>query len=459
MRAADGILTARGGMTSHAALVARGWGKCCIVGCSELQIDAGARKLRIGDLTLGEGSYLTLNGTRGLVYAGMLKLIGSTEDARFAGFMELVDSFRRLKVRANTDNPKDAKTARQFGAEGIGLFRTEHMFYGEGSAEPLLRLRKMIMARNEFERRAALQELFPFIKEDIKATLDVMEGLPVTIRLLDPPLHEFVPTTDHEQQRLAQALRISIEELHARGRDLHENNPMMGHRGVRLGITYPEITETWVRAIFEAAAELLQAGRKVMPEIMIPVVATARELEDQKLIVDRVYSEVCARYGLKKIDYLYGSMIELPRAAFKANRIAEVAEFFSYGTNDLSQMCFGFSREDIRGFLPVYLAKGILRDDPYQTIDQQGLGELMEIGIKRGREIRPNLKVGICGEHGGDPKSVEFCHGIGMDYVSCSPYRIPIARLAAAQAALKQKARPTAKGTGPRGIRRPGGKH
>ncbi len=436
MRAASGILTKRGGMTSHAALVARGWGKCCVVGCGELEIDPSGRRVRIGEQSFGEHDFLTLNGTRGYVYAGKLPMIDSTENPRFAKFMSYVDSFRRLRVRANAENPEDAAKAVRFGAEGIGLFRTEHMFYGKHAAEPLFILRKMIIAQSEVERRAALEELYPYIKQDIKATLEVMDGLPVTIRLLDPPLHEFVPSQEDERLRLAHSLRIPPEELNRRARSLHETNPMMGHRGVRLGITYPEITETWVRAIFEASAELLQAGKKVRPEIMIPVVITVKELRHQKAIVDRVYREVLARYGMKKVEFLYGTMIEVPRAAFKAYNIACEAEFFSYGTNDLTQMGFGFSRDDIASFMPEYLRLGILKNDPFQVLDQEGLGEMIQTGIRLGRRTRPNLKVGICGEHGGEPKSVEFCHRIGMDYVSCSPFRVPIARLAAARAAI-----------------------
>lgn len=437
MRAAAGILTQRGGMTSHAALVARGWGKCCVVGCGALEIDVLGRRLRIGDTTFSADDFLTLNGTRGCVYAGKLPMIDSTENPRFTEFMSYVDSFRRMQVRANAENPDDARKAIRFGAEGIGLFRTEHMFYGKHSHEPLFILRKMIIAQSEVERRAALEELFPYIKEDIKGTFEAVDGLPVTIRLLDPPLHEFVPTQEEERIRLAHALRIPLDELNRRARALHEVNPMMGHRGVRLGITYPEITETWVRAIFEAAAELLQAGKKVQPEIMVPVVVTVKELRHQKAIVDRVYREVCEKFRLKEIPYLFGTMVEVPRAAFKADSIAEVAEFFSYGTNDLTQMGFGFSRDDIQSFLPEYIRQGILKHDPFQVIDQEGLGQLIETGIQKGRKTRPGLKVGICGEHGGDPMSVEFCHRVGMDYVSCSPYRVPIARLAAAQAALK----------------------
>jgi pyruvate,orthophosphate dikinase len=437
MRAAVGILTARGGMTSHAALVARGWGKCCIVGCGALKIDLNKKILKVGDKIFKEGDYLTLNGTKGYVYEGKVRMVDSTENPRFKSFMKLVDKYRVLKVRTNADTPDDAKTALEFGAEGIGLFRTEHMFYGKNSEKPLFYLRKMIVATNETERRKALNELFPYVKKDIKNTLAVMKGLPVTIRLLDPPLHEFVPSRIDEREKLAKSLNISLEEFNKRAEELHETNPMMGHRGVRLGITYPEITEMQVRAIFEATAELIKEGKKVFPEIMIPVVATKKELDQQKAIADRVYNEVCKKYKLKKIDYLFGTMIEIPRAALTADKIAETAEFFSFGTNDLTQMGFGFSRDDIGSFLPDYLDNKILPADPFQTLDQEGIGELISIGIERGRKTRQNLKVGICGEHGGDPKSIEFCHKVGMDYVSCSPFRVPVARLAAAQAAIK----------------------
>lgn len=439
MRAAQGILTARGGMTSHAALVARGWGKCCIVGCGALEVDAVKKIVKVNGKTFKEGDVFTLNGTRGYVYVGELPMISATENPRFQQFMKLVDKFRRLKVRTNADTPEDAAKAREFGAEGIGLFRTEHMFYGKNSDKPLFYLRKMIMSKNEEERRKALSELFPYVKKDVKATLEVMNGLPVTIRLLDPPLHEFVPQEADKRAELAKSLRISAAELKKRAELLHETNPMMGHRGVRLGITFPEITEMQVRAIFEATVELTKAGKKILPEIMVPVVGMVEELNHQKVIVDRVYKEVCAKYKVKAIRYLYGTMIEIPRAALTAGKIAQTAEFFSYGTNDLTQMGFGFSRDDIGGFVPDYIEKKILPSDPFNVLDQEGIGELVKLGIERGRATRHNLKVGICGEHGGEPSSVEFCHRVGMDYVSCSPYRVPIARLAAAQAVLKEK--------------------
>jgi pyruvate,orthophosphate dikinase len=436
MRAAVGILTARGGMTSHAALVARGWGKCCIVGAGTLQVDVHKKTITVGPRVLREGDVITLNGTRGHVYAGALSMMDATENPRFVEFMRLADEIRVMKVRTNADTPEDAARALGFGAEGIGLFRTEHMFYGKGSEQPLFLLRKMIVSHIEAERRAALDELFPFVKRDIKATLEVMNGLPVTIRLLDPPLHEFVPNGAEEREKLSLALGITVQELAKRADELHESNPMMGHRGVRLGVTFPEISEMQFRAIFEAAAELVKDGKKVLPEIMVPVVGMVSELEDQKKLAERVHKEVCKKYKVRKIEHMYGTMIEIPRAALTAGRIAETAEFFSYGTNDLTQMTFGFSRDDIGGFVPAYIEKKLLPADPFQILDREGVGELVELGIKRGRKTRRKLKVGICGEHGGEPSSVEFCHKVGMDYVSCSPFRVPIARLAAAQAQL-----------------------
>ena len=439
MRAAVGILTARGGMTSHAALVARGWGKCCIVGAGMLKIDVARRILKVGDQTFKEGDVLTLNGTRGMVYAGQLDMMDSTENPRFQEFMSFADKVRRLKVRTNAESPEDAAKARGFGAEGIGLFRTEHMFYGQGSEEPLFLLRKMIMSPTEAARRSALDELYPFVKKDYKATLEAMEGLPVTVRLLDPPLHEFVPVGAEERTKLAAALGVSQGDLDKRAEELHENNPMMGHRGVRLGITFPEISEMQIRALLEAAAELVKAGMKVFPEIMVPVVAAKSEVDAQKVLAERIHAEVCKKYGVDKVEHLYGTMIEIPRACLTAGKIAESAEFFSFGTNDLTQMTFGFSRDDIGGFMPDYLEQGLLPVDPFQVLDRDGVGELVKIGIERGRATRPDLKVGICGEHGGEPASVEFCHEVGMDYVSCSPFRVPIARLAAAHAVLKNR--------------------
>mgnify|MGYP000021927763 CR=1 FL=1 len=341
-----------------------------------------------------------------------------------------------MGVRTNADTPQDAKVARDFGAEGIGLFRTEHMFYGKGSDEPLFLLRKMILSKTQAERRAALDELFPYVKRDIKATLEAMEGLPVTIRLLDPPLHEFVPQGEEKQAELAKALGISVADIRQRGEALHETNPMMGHRGVRLGITYPEVTEMQVRAILEAALEIQKAGKTTYPEIMVPVTCAVTELIETKKIVDRVRAEVEIAQGMK-VEFKYGTMIEIPRACLLADQMAKCAEFFSFGTNDLTQMTFGFSRDDIGGFLGDYLKGGLLEADPFQTIDQEGVGQLIKMAVEKGRATRPDLKVGICGEQGGDPASVEFCYRSGLTYVSCSPYRVPIARLAAAHAALK----------------------
>lgn len=439
MRAAEGILTARGGMTSHAALVARGWGKCCIVGAGGIHVNAATKtaKISANGIVIKEGDVITLNGTKGHVYTGALELMDSTENPRFREFMTLVDKFRKLGVRTNADTPADSKVARDYGAEGIGLFRTEHMFYGEGSDKPLFLLRKMILSADVKERRVALDELFHFVKKDYKSTMEVMDGLPVTVRLLDPPLHEFVPQSAEKQAELAKALGIKPEDVAKRGEALHESNPMMGHRGVRLGITFPEVTEMQVRALFEATAELLKEGKKPMPEIMVPVTCDVKELDETKIVVDKVYGEVCAKFGIKELKYLYGTMIEIPRAALLSNEMAKSAQFFSFGTNDLTQMTFGFSRDDIGGFMHDYLDKKILAADPFQTIDQSGVGQLIQYSVERGRATRSDLKIGICGEQGGDPASVEFCFKSGLNYVSCSPYRVPIARLAAAQASIK----------------------
>ncbi len=432
MRAALGILTARGGMTSHAALVARGWGKCCIVGAGVLKIDLAKKTLTVGGKTFKEGDIITLNGTRGLVYEGGLAMIDATENPRFQEYMKIVDKFRTMGVRTNADTPEDAKIARDFGAEGIGLFRTEHMFYGAGADEALFQLRKMILSTTDEERQVGIDGLAPFVKRDIKATLEAMNGLPVTIRLLDPPLHEFAPTSAEAQSAMAEALSITVEEVKNRVEGLHEVNPMMGHRGVRLGITYPALTEMQIRAIFEAAAELKAEGKDAKPEIMVPVTCAVSELDETKKIYDKVKAEVDS-----KLDVPYGTMIEIPRACLLAGEMAKTAQFFSFGTNDLTQMTFGFSRDDSGGFLPDYLDSNIIAADPFQTIDQEGVGQLIKMAVERGRETCGKLKIGICGEQGGDPASVDFCFKAGLNYVSCSPYRIPIARLAAAQSAVK----------------------
>ncbi len=439
MRAAAGILTARGGMTSHAALVARGWGKCCIVGAGGLHVDAKTKTARItgSDLVLKEGDVVTLNGTRGHVYVGSLPMMDATENPRFQRFMTMADTFRTMGVRTNADTPADARVARGFGAEGIGLVRTEHMFYGEGSDQPLFYLRKMILSNTAEERKAALNELYPFVKASLKGTLEAMEGLPVTIRLLDPPLHEFVPQGAEKQAELARALGIAVEDIKKRGEDLHETNPMMGHRGVRLGVTYPEVSEMQIRAIFECTAELIQAGKKCVPEIMVPVTCDVSELDVTKKITDRVHAEILKQFGIAELEYKYGTMIEIPRAALLADQMAKSCEFFSFGTNDLTQLTFGFSRDDIGGFMNEYLDQKLLAADPFQTIDRDGVGQLIRMSVEKGRATRPDLKIGICGEQGGDPASVDFCYETGLTYVSCSPFRVPIARLAAAQAAIK----------------------
>ena len=439
MRASAGILTTRGGMTSHAALVARGWGKCCIVGCEAMKIDFEARKVSFAgsDKTYSEGEWFSLNGAKGAVYAEKIDTMDASENPLFIRFMKIVDKYRRLGIRTNADTPEDAARALQFGAEGIGLFRIEHMFYGKNSETPLSKLRKMIMCNTDEERRAALAELEPFIKNAVKSTLKVMDGKPVVFRLLDPPLHEFVPKSEEKRQELASELGISVGEVDKRGEGLHEVNPMMGHRGVRLHVTYPLIAETEYRAIFTAAAELQKEGLNPEPEIMIPVTVSARELEFQKAYCEKVRKEVMDKTG-QTINYQFGTMIEIPRAALTADRMARTAEFFSFGTNDLTQMTFGFSRDDVGTFMGDYLGNKILDADPFQTIDTKGVGKLVEHGIQGGRSKRPGLQCGICGEHGGDPDSIEFFNKIGIDYVSCSPFRVPIARLAAAQAAIRQ---------------------
>ncbi|NLH23025.1 MAG: pyruvate, phosphate dikinase, partial [Bacteroidales bacterium] len=436
MRAADGLLTSRGGMTSHAALVARGWGKCAIVGCEAVHIDLAKRVLIMNGKQYPEGSVFSLNGTRGFVYDKAIDTMDASENPRFQEFMKMVDSFRTMGVRTNADTPEDARMALNFGAEGIGLFRIEHMFYGLNSEAPLSKLRKVILSENVGERKLALHELAPYVRAAAKETLRVMDGLPLTFRLLDPPLHEFVPHTLDKQKELAKELGISVEDVVKRGEMLHEENPMMGHRGVRLGITYPEISEMQFRAIFTATAELIKEGLRPKPEIMVPVTVSVKELDDQKIIADRVHKEVQEQFGLT-LEYLYGTMIEIPRATIVADEMAKTAQFFSFGTNDLTQMTFGFSRDDIGSFMGEYIQKKILPFDPFQHIDEPSVGRLIEEGITKGRSTTPNLKIGICGEHGGDPQSIQFCYKMGLTYVSCSPFRVPIARLAAAQAAIR----------------------
>ena len=441
MRASAGILTQRGGMTSHAALVARGWGKCCIVGCEGMHIDFAAKTVRFDgcEHIFKEGDYISLNGSKGLVYGDKIDTMDASENPLFIRFMSIVDKYRRLGIRTNADTPEDTQKALQFGAEGIGLFRIEHMFYGRNSEVPLMKLRKVILCSTEEERVKALSELLPFMKASVKNTMRIMDGKPVTFRLLDPPLHEFVPKSEDKKQELARELGISVEEIESRSEKLHEVNPMMGHRGVRLHVSFPLIAQTQYRAIFEAAAELIREGLNPQPEIMIPVTVSARELSFQKAICESIKAEVEGHFYPMEIKYHFGTMIEIPRAALTADRMARAAEFFSFGTNDLTQMTFGFSRDDVGTFMGEYLGNKILDADPFQTIDTKGVGKLVEYGVQNGRSRRPDLKCGVCGEHGGDPDSIRFFNGIGLDYVSCSPFRVPIARLAAAQAAIEQE--------------------
>ncbi len=436
MRVAAAILTAKGGMTSHAALVARGWGKCCVVGCSDLNVDAVKKTLSVGGKILKEGDWISLNGTHGIVYNGKLPLLPADPEKNiyYQTLMKWADKFRKLGIRTNADNPKDSKLARSFGAEGIGLCRTEHMFFGP---ERIMAMREMILAEDEAGRKKALKKLLPYQRRDFIGIFKAMDGLPVTIRTLDPPLHEFLPNDNASQKEMADQLNVPVKRIKEMVQNLHELNPMLGHRGCRLGISYPEITAMQVQAIMEAACHVAKQGIKVYPEIMIPLVGTKEELENQKKIVTETAEMVMKKTGVR-VKYLVGTMIEIPRAALTADKVAEVAEFFSFGTNDLTQMTFGYSRDDAGKFLPEYVSKGILPSDPFQTLDQEGVGQLVEMGIKKGRSTCPELKVGICGEHGGDPASIDFCHRVGMNYVSCSPFRVPIARLAAAHAAIKK---------------------
>ncbi len=435
MNVSKGILTARGGMTSHAAVVARGMGICCVAGCGALDINYKDKTMTVDGKAYQEGSWISLDGSQGEVIEGKVPTIDPKLSGNFGTLMSWADDFRKLNVRTNADTPHDSEVARNFGAEGIGLCRTEHMFF-EG--DRIKAVREMILADDEAGRRKALEKLLPYQRDDFYGIFKAMHDLPVTVRTLDPPLHEFLPHEEASQKEMAEEMEISIEDVKAKVEALSEFNPMLGHRGCRLGITYPEITEMQARAILEAACQLTKEGVKVYPEIMIPLVGTKAELADQRKLVVETAEKVQEEMGIK-VNYMVGTMIEIPRAALTANEIAEEAEFFSFGTNDLTQMTFGYSRDDAGKFLKEYEDKGILPDDPFQTLDQSGVGQLVEMGVKKGRQTKPDLKVGICGEHGGDPRSVGFCHRVGMNYVSCSPYRVPIARLAAAQEAIREK--------------------
>jgi pyruvate,orthophosphate dikinase len=432
MNSAEGILTARGGMTSHAAVVARGMGKCCVSGAGSIKIDYKARSIEMDGKTYKEGEFISLNGSTGEVYDGMIKTVDPEMSGDFGKLMKLADKKARLYVRTNADTPLDAQVARDFGAQGIGLCRTEHMFFG---GDKIIAMREMILAEDEEGRRKALEKLLPIQRKDFEGIFEAMEGLPVTVRLLDPPLHEFVPHDDKGQQEMADVMGVPVETIKAKVEELSEFNPMLGHRGCRLGNTYPEITEMQARAIIEAALDLKAKGVKTHPEIMVPLTGTLAEMKMQEQIIRTTIEKVFEERG-DKIDYMVGTMIEIPRAALTADQIAKSAEFFSFGTNDLTQMTFGYSRDDAGKFLPTYLDKGILKNDPFQVLDQEGVGQLVETAVKKGRKTRKKIKLGICGEHGGEPSSIEFCHRTGLHYVSCSPYRVPIARLAAAQAAI-----------------------
>ena len=434
MSAAEGILTARGGMTSHAAVVARGMGKCCVSGAGALNINYKTKTLEVEGVVYHEGDYISLNGSTGQVYAGEIPTKAAELSGDFKALMDLCDKYTKLQVRTNADTPHDAQVARNFGAKGIGLTRTEHMFFED---KKIVAMREMILSDTVEGREKALAKLLPYQKADFKGILEAMDGCPVNIRLLDPPLHEFVPHDLKGQQIMAEEMGISLEEITKRVNNLAENNPMLGHRGCRLGITFPEITAMQTRAILSAACELKKEGKNPMPEIMVPLIGILHELKQQKEIIQKTAKEVFAEYGIE-VEFEIGTMIEIPRAALTADRIATEAEYFSFGTNDLTQMTFGYSRDDIASFLPVYLDKKILKVDPFQVLDQNGVGQLIKIAVERGKEVRPNLRTGICGEHGGEPSSVKFCAKVGMDYASCSPFRVPIARLAAAQASVEE---------------------
>ncbi len=433
MAVAEGILTARGGMTSHAAVVARGMGKCCVSGAGALNIDYKNRTVEIDGVLLKEGDYISLNGSTGVVYNGKVETKAAELSGDFAELMTLADKYTRLQVRTNADTPHDAEVARNFGAVGIGLCRTEHMFF-EG--EKIKAMREMILAENAEGRRKALAKILPYQQEDFKGIFKAMAGCPVTVRLLDPPLHEFVPHDLKGQQEMADAMGVSLQYIQQRVESLCEHNPMLGHRGCRLGNTYPEITQMQTRAILGAALELKKEGVETHPEIMVPLTGILYEFKEQENVIRSEAKKLFEEVG-DSIDFKVGTMIEIPRAALTADRIASSAEFFSFGTNDLTQMTFGYSRDDIASFLPVYLEKKILKVDPFQVLDQNGVGQLVRMATEKGRAIRPDLKCGICGEHGGEPSSVKFCHRVGLNYVSCSPFRVPIARLAAAQAAIE----------------------
>ena len=436
MNLAHGVLTLRGGMTSHAAVVARGMGTCCVSGCGELVIDEEAKTLTLKDgRILKEGDYISLDGSTGRVYAEQIKTVDASITGNFETFMNWADEYRVLEVRANADTPRDATQARKFGAEGIGLCRTEHMFFEE---ERIFNFRKMITALDVESREAALEKILPYQREDFEGLFKAMDGKCVIIRFLDPPLHEFLPKTEEEMRPLAESLGITYETLKNKVDSLKEFNPMMGHRGCRLAVTYPEIARMQTRAVIEAAINVQKEGITSHPEIMIPLIGTVKELQFVKKIVVDTAKEVMEEAGVT-VDYKVGTMIEIPRAALLADKIAEEAEFFSFGTNDLTQMTFGYSRDDASKFLADYYQKGILDQDPFASIDQDGVGKLIEIAATLGREARPDLELGICGEHGGDPKSIDFCHRVGLNYVSCSPFRVPVARLAAAQAAINNK--------------------
>ena len=434
MSAAEGILTARGGMTSHAAVVARGMGKCCVSGAGAIVVDYKNRVVEIEGIKYKEGDYISLNGSTGFVYAGQIPTKAAELSGDFKELMELCDKYTKLQVRTNADTPHDAQIARQFGAKGIGLTRTEHMFFDD---QKIIAMREMILADNVEGREKALAKLLPYQKADFKGILKAMDGCPVNIRLLDPPLHEFVPHDPKGQEIMAKEMGVSIEDIQRRVNNLSENNPMLGHRGCRLGITFPEITAMQTRAILSAACELKKEGYNPMPEIMVPLIGILYELKQQKEVIQKTAEEVFEELGVR-VDFEIGTMIEIPRACLTADKIATEAEYFSFGTNDLTQMTFGYSRDDIASFLPVYLEKKILTVDPFQVLDQNGVGQLIDMAVKKGRSIRPQLRTGICGEHGGEPSSVKFCARVGMNYASCSPFRVPIARLAAAQAAIEE---------------------